>query len=180
MAMPFALNHTGRWVALIKDDFLMASLSLSVGWPWWIAGAGFFILSVSIRNFLFRKKGNMMASSALKALNNSLLMITMFVVILPRLEQYTQGPAVNFCKEKAGKEAYVAAYGYKSYATYFYFNYPQNHSSKYANAAYLLNNKVDKPVYLITKVTDADLPNNRKVKLIKQQGGYRFYEKVEP
>jgi hypothetical protein len=80
--------------------------------------------------------------------------------------------------EKAGSNAYVTTYGYKSYANFFYFKYPDQADKQTDDANYLLSKPMDKPVYLIAKCTNKELDANPNVKLIGQTGGFKFYEKV--
>jgi hypothetical protein len=71
--------------------------------------------------------------------------------------------------------------GYYSYAQFFYFQKPE--ASKYGKpeqeADSLLRGKITRPAYFITKVTNTDFPKEHAdCKLIKQEGGFMFYERV--
>lgn len=180
IAAPFIFRKKDKWLHLLsKDPFAQASFSIEVDWPVWISFAGIFMMIVAITGFVLRKNNHIYQAIAIKALNTSLVMATLFWVILPRIERYTQGPAIDFLESKAGQNVYVTTYGYKSYAPYFYFKYPNEANKQTDDANYLLNNTINKPVYFIAKGPVSDLDKHPLVKLIDKKGGFKFYEKVK-
>lgn len=179
IALPFVFKFKDKWLHLLdKDPFAKASFSIAVDWPVWIAIPGIIMLFVSIGGFILLQKNKVFEAVALKAVSTGIVLASLFMFVLPRIEQYTQGPAIRFMQEQAGKNVYLACYGYKSYANYFYYKYPVSANKMTDDAVYLLNNKMDKPVYIISKINYKEAQENQKLKFIKTEGGFSFYQKV--
>jgi hypothetical protein len=177
--LPFIFQKKDKWIHLLsKDAFAQASFSLPVEWPWWICIAGLLFIIASIIGFVWRQTGKFYPALAINAAATGLVLISTFLFLLPRIERYTQGPAIDYFEAKAGQNVYVTTYGFKSYAPYFYFKYPNQANKQTDDANYLLNNQMDKPVYFIAKGPISDLDKHPLVKLVGQQGGFKFYEKV--
>jgi len=73
------------------------------------------------------------------------------MVIVPRVEQYSQHAALDFFKGLNGMDVYVSTWGYKSYAPYFYANLPVPENKNWHKQDWLLTGPIDKPVYVVTK-----------------------------
>ena len=178
-ALPFIFQKKDKWIHLLsKDAFAQASFSLPVEWPWWICIAGLLFIIASIIGFVWRQTGKFYPALAINAAATGLVLISTFLFVLPRIERYTQGPSIDYFEAKAGQNVYITTYGFKSYAPYFYFKYPNEANKQTDDAKYLLNNQMDKPVYFIAKGPVSDLDKHPLVKLVGQQGGFKFYEKV--
>jgi hypothetical protein len=178
-ALPFIFQKKDKWIHLLsKDAFAQASFSLPVEWPWWICIAGLLFIIASIIGFVWRQTGKFYPALAINAAATGLVLISTFLFVLPRIERYTQGPSIDYFEAKAGQNVYITTYGFKSYAPYFYFKYPNEANKQTDDANYLLNNQMDKPVYFIAKGPVSDLDKHPLVKLVGQQGGFKFYEKV--
>lgn len=177
IVLPIALNNKEQWLHLITGQYLHAALTLPIVWPWWILGAGVFVTLVTWRNFLLRKDHKIYIATALKAVNTSLVMVTLFWAILPRIEQYTQGPAIEFMQQHASKDTHVATWGFKSYAMYFYSQYRPQADKQTDDAQYLLDNNIEGDIYIISRVGNHALENHPSVEQIGQKGGYVFWMK---
>lgn len=178
--LPFVFNKKDKWINLLsKDPFAQVSFSLPVEWPWWICIAGLLFILASVIGFVWRQTGKFYPALAINAAATGLVLISTFWLVLPRIERYTQGPAIDFIEQKAGSNAYVTTYGYKSYANFFYFQYPNQADKQTDDANYLLTHPMDKPVFLIARCTNKELDANPNVKFIKQEGGFRFYQKIQ-
>ena len=105
----------------------------------------------------------------------TLLLYSIFVV--PKIEQHTQGTLIEFLESVEGEDVYVTTSGFHSYAPFFYFKQPNNNLKKRADKQGLIHGAIDKPVYIISKITDTYLPTLQDLTLIKEEGGYRFYRR---
>jgi len=112
------------------------------------------------------------------AVGTGVLLFTYMVFVLPKVEAHTQGSLIDFLQSKRGEDIYVMTHGFHSYAPYFYFEQPNSDIEERADKNLLLNGKVNKPVFIITKITDKSLVTREDLKLIKEEGGYRFYVRV--
>src|ERR1035437_236201 len=99
------------------------------------------------------------------------------ISVVPKIESYSQAPAINFYKSLVGKDVYVTTFGFKSYAQFFYFQ-KQPSVVHIDELDYLVHGPIDKPAYFVTKITTTDFPLAcPDCKLIKQEGGFLFYRR---
>lgn len=107
----------------------------------------------------------------------SLTLLLVVFFILPKIESFTQGPAISFYEEISGEDCYVESYGFKSYAQYYYFQVPAGLNEERKNQTWLLNGEVDKTVYMVSKITNNELDNNPNFTKVKTEGGFNFYKR---
>jgi hypothetical protein len=108
----------------------------------------------------------------------SLLIPCLLAVLAPRIEQYSQAPAINFFKSLQDKEVYIETLGYKSYAQYFYGRTkPPSHENA-KNIDWLLHGKIDKDAYFSLHVNNTKDHINSTMELIGQKGGFVFYRRL--
>ncbi len=176
-ALPLVVYFIDDIKPFIHDPFAVAGLSAPVSWSGYACLVGvLFILAVVISAILLARAGIIKALGVMGAgLVVSLLLFSAF--ILPKIEQHTQGPLINFLVSVQGEDVYVTTSGFHSYAPFFYFRQPDDNLDKRADKAWLATGKIDKPVYIITKITDTYIASLPDVELIKEEGGYRFYKR---
>ena len=109
------------------------------------------------------------------AIGTSVLLSSYMIFVLPKVESHTQGSLIDFLKSKKGEDVYAMTFGFHSYAPYFYFEQPNNSIEQRADKEFLLTGEIDKPVYIITKITDEYLTTRSDLKFLKEEGGFRFY-----
>jgi 4-amino-4-deoxy-L-arabinose transferase-like glycosyltransferase len=189
---------------LIKDDFAMASLQTPVQWRGFefLAGILFLVLALFFFIRLF-KKTNARAFYAL-AITSILTTWLLTVLITPRIEEYSQGPAIEFYENLKDKDCYVETIGFKSYAYMFYTNRMPAHNSpamleyikknearmtREGHAAafsfnlmslnWMLSEKIDKPAYFVVKANEADatLKTEPALREIYRKGGFAFLKR---
>lgn len=178
-ALPYVASHPDLILPYIKDDFAKASLLVNVHWGGHesFIGIAYFIL-VIIAVILFNKRETMKGLLFLFYSTACCLFIYMLAVV-PKIEQYSQGPAIRFYESVAGKDVYVWPVGFKSYAQYFYGKKPEE--PKYGNKdlEYLLKGPINRPAYFVVKITDKEFENRcSDCTLISQEGGFKFYERA--
>ena len=100
------------------------------------------------------------------------------IFVLPKVEDHTQGSLINFLEEVQQEDVYVMTYGFHSYAPYFYFKQPNDNLERRANKGWLISGDIDKPVYIIAKITDTELSGKSDLTLLKEEGGFRFYRRA--
>lgn len=189
---------------LIKDDFAMASLETRVEWRGYEFVVGILFLLATLF-FLTRiyKRGTQRAFFGL-AITAVMTTWLLTVLITPRIEEYSQGPAIEFYENLRGKDCYVETIGFKSYAYMFYTNRQPSHNSpamleyirknearmtQEGHAAafsfnlmslnWMLNEKIDKPAYFAIKVNEVDetLKGEPNLREIYRKGGFAFLKR---
>ncbi len=79
-----------------------------------------------------------------------ILIVELFYFVhLPKLERYSQGGIIDFCKGSASDDAFYHTFRMKSYAIYYYTNYQLNDSMA-SNRTWLIeNNNLNKDCYFV-------------------------------
>lgn len=191
---------------VINDEFARENLSANVKWLGfeWLLGVAFILL---LLYFLFRiskQHFKQIAGIYLTCLVTINLIALLFV---PKIEQYSQGAAIEFYESIRNKPYYVETFGFKSYAYLFYTNKLKDLNSppilafakkrgeqeareglyepalsfnRYA-MDWMMNEAVDKPVYIVAKINDANIikENNPRLKEIYRKNGFVFYKRID-
>ncbi|MBL4703022.1 MAG: glycosyltransferase family 39 protein, partial [Flavobacteriales bacterium] len=182
------LNKESWLLPYLKDDFAVDALSMDVSWTGFESGIGipflFFVIAGVYQ--LFKKK--VFRFVVINAIGLSLMLLLTSIFILPKIERYSQGPAIDFYQSLKGKDAYIWPLQHKSYGHYFYaqtqplqtgdgLSFQKNlilkelDKEKYGELKgkerltyhvkiqnWLLKGKIDKPVYFVIKSNHFD-PN---------------------
>lgn len=177
-ALPYVASHHQLILPYLKDPFAAASLNVNVHWNGFESLIGvFYFLLVITAVFLFYKRKNRIALLFLFYSTASILFMYLLAVV-PKIEKYSQGPAINFYQTLQGKDVYVWPIGFKSYAQYFYAKKPPSPVYGEADEQFLLKGNIKKVAYFVVKITNTgfDSTCNHCI-LIRQQGGFRFYKR---
>jgi len=177
-ALPFVASHPGYILPYIHDEFAKASLSVPVHWSGFesMIGLAYFIL-VLIAAYHFSIRKNWRAMLFL-FYSTAFCLFIYLITVVPKIEKYSQGPAIDFYQSLKGKDVYVWPIGFKSYAQYFYAQKPEE--PKYGNkeVEFLLQGAITKPAFFVVKVTDKKFEERCDgCTLIKQEGGFKFYKR---
>ena len=73
-------------------------------------------------------------------------------MIVPKVERYSQGAAIDFFEQRQGEDCYVTVLGYWSYAQFFYTQKEKPANENAYSEEWLLSGNIDKPVYFVTKI----------------------------
>lgn len=186
----------------INDPFAAANFQQKVDWPWFTflpAAMLFFTTAYSV--YLLWIKRLSLAFPVLFV--GSLLSSQLFLITcVPRIEIFTQGPAIAFLKEKSEEDVYLETLGYKSYAQYFYGKaQPMSPSTSFHQFKeetlklygdmnsreipsqqfkdWLMNGEIDKPAFFISKIQHEErYASHPNLKVIGRSGGFVFYERL--
>ena len=177
--IPFAATHKQIIIPYLKDPFAVASLSTNVNWKGYefMIGIFYFILILIAVQFIYRRKH--LKGFLLLFYSTAICLFFYAFMVVPKIESYSQRPAINFYKSLVGQDVYVTSFGFKSYAPYFYFKKPAAitmEEEKEQN--YFLSGAIDKPVYFAVKINNTQFDTLcLQCKLIKQEGGFLFYKR---
>ncbi len=179
LAIQFFIQYKDKIIALglIKDDFAVANLDANVYWSGFEFLVGAILIFGVIGSLVFIKNVN---KQIIGIFLSSLLFVNLTMVfIVPRVEQYSQNAAISFYKEISKENCYLEAFGFKSYAIYYYFDkqIPENKNSNDQN--WLFDGAIDKPVYIVCKITSENdfAQNHPKFKKIKSKNGFVFFKR---
>ena len=154
-ALPIIDNYKQKIIDadLIKDKFAVENLKATVSWSGveWLIGI---ILIVGVGAMLVLIKRGNIKGGVLGIFMFSLFAVNMAsVLVVPRIEKYSQGAAIEFYEYLQGKDCYVETINFKSYAHLFYSHkQPQTNLNSY-NSDWLHHGDIDKPAYFVSKIT---------------------------
>jgi hypothetical protein len=128
--------------------------------------------------------------------------------MIPKIENHVQGSIISFYKKTGTEDAYIETIGFKSYAHYYYTQKPMPKANEQLNTEtknyckqqaidtigqlselqrnqvngfkkqWYLEGEVDKPVYLVYKITNLEgIDTNSKFKLVFNEGGYKVFKR---
>ena len=160
----------------IKDEFALGNLQANVHWSGFefLIGLLFFVALV----FVFVSKRFTVQNQIIGSLFITLIFIySTIVVIVPRVEGYTQNAAITFYKSRQGEACYVKTVGFKSYADLFYAAKTPTENLNANNEDWLIFGEIDKPVYFVMKNTRSEEfeRNFPHIKRLFKKNGFVFY-----
>ena len=177
-ALPYVANHHELILPYLKDPFAAASLNVNVHWSGFESFIGIFYFALVIAAvILFYKKKN---KSAILFLfySTAVCLFIYLLSVVPKIEKYSQGPAVNFYQSLQGKDVYLWPIGFKSYAQYFYAKKPPSPVYGEKDQEFLLKGDISRPAFFVVKITNTGFDSScSNCSLIKQEGGFKFYKR---
>jgi hypothetical protein len=179
IAVPLIGQFKDQLLPHIKDTFTAACLQTPVHWRGyeWISGAVYLAaLPVSV---VMLRRDRVRSGVAFLLAAGACCIFFFLATVVPKVEGYTQGPAIRFFKSLAGKTVYAAPLGYKSYAQYFYFDKPMPVNPRSSDIDWLLGGNIDKPAYFVARISSDDLfDRNPLLKRLYREGGFVFYRRL--
>lgn len=208
-ALPLLANQFRPWlIDQMNDDFAVASFNNpAVEWTGieFLPGVLYLMLIAVSAWFFFRRF--IIRGLITIAASTALLLFFYLWSVVPKIEGYTQRPAVEFFESVQGKDVYVTTVGYKSYAHYYYARIQppkatdglsqfkqqllkEANSESYNDLSqeekaifngqvndWLLSGPIDKPVYFTSKVTHPDI-SGKGISGPEISGGFKCYRRM--
>jgi 4-amino-4-deoxy-L-arabinose transferase-like glycosyltransferase len=182
-AFPLVLKNIDPLLAsysyLIRDEFVLANMKAKVYWNGYECLIGLFymicIFIILIRNIDLTRRISLLFVSTAIVIGGTLL------IIVPKIEKYSQGAAIEFYESFQNKDVYVDVYGFKSYAQLFYTKKKPIKDTLSIHLDHLVNGPVDKDVYLVSKINNINLSHVPSFEKLGEKNGFVFYyrKKVE-
>ena len=161
---------------LINDAFAVENLKAEANWTGFEFLPGVLFLTAVILIFIRIKKNKPLKRAVFLWGTTLLFTLSVILVLVPRIEKYSQNALIEFFKSKAGEDVYVKNLYFKSYATYFYGETQPPENQNFYDTDWLLTGDIDKDVYFVTKIHRAhQLEKYEDVKEIGRKNGFVFY-----
>lgn len=171
-ALPLIEHFKQNLIPYIKDDFAVASLTATAAWNGYEWLIGILLAGVLVYTFLQFQKQQVSKGIFTLLISFAVAIPLYMVVVVPKIETYTQGPAIGFYESLKGKDVYVESLGHKSYAQYFYSNSMPHTNPLSHDMNWLLAGDIDKPAYFVVKVNQLEDYANLHLTVVQQQGGF--------
>ncbi|WP_259017211.1 ArnT family glycosyltransferase [Emticicia fluvialis] len=187
VAVPLIGMNTAAITPYIKDQFAVRNFNAVVAWSGFevFIGIAYFIVLLVL---VFMNKATIQRKWLFitgLSLSTALCLLIYGATVVPKIERFTQGAAIDFYQSKQGQNVYVGVIGFKSYAHLFYFQKkPNSAPASTANMTqeefgnWLLNGKVDKPVFFVTRIDRYDeFKEHPNLEYIKEENGFVFLKR---
>lgn len=163
---------------LIDDVYTVENLKAVVHWSGFEFLPGvIFILAVIL--ILSRISNNEPVKRAFLLWSvNMLFILSVILIMVPKVEKYSQNALIEFFKSKADEDVYIKNLHFKSYAPWFYGKTQPPENENYYDQEWLLTGDIDKNVYFVTKIHHAHLVEEYKeIRETGRKNGFVFYER---
>jgi hypothetical protein len=177
-ALPFLMDHKELLIEKLNDPYAVASLSVDVPMQGWEFAIGLIYLAMVIINFVLYAKGNIKKGLILISISTGVTLMLYIVFVVPKVEAYSQRPAISFYEELQGKDVYVETIGFKSYADLYYFRKQPGGNENQAERDWLLEGPIDKPAYFVLKANKQyKIEGYPDIEKLYEKGGFAFYKR---
>ena len=155
----------------IHDDFAIACIDRTIHWGGYEFLIGILFGAALVTAVLYwkgiRQIGTILASSVL-------FLFLLMVLIVPKIEKYSQGPAIAFIEQFKDKPVWITTIGYYSYAPFFYSNKMSRGCKDCNEEEFFLRGVTDRDVYFVTKSTalQSVTDQNPQLEVVKKRGGF--------
>ena len=181
IAIPILAMNIQKLIPYVKDKFAQANMEAEVNWTGWESVAGILLIVTIIIGLRKFNRKDYVRSAWVFFCGTALVVFSASALIVPRIEKYSQGAAVEFFKLRQGEDCYVKAIGYKSYADLFYTQKAKPLNKNSHNLEWLLAGKIDKPVYFVTKLTRLErFSGYTELKELYRKNGFVFLKREKP
>jgi len=161
---------------LIKDEFAVENIKAGVHWTGYEFLIGLILIIGLIISVVLFKKQKIIQSIFTVFISSLIFTFLTMLFIVPRIEGYSQNSAIEFYKKLKDEDCYVQTLGFKSYAHLFYSEKKYYRNEVILNTDSLLNGKIEKPAYFVTKITKKnDYFNKYNLNEIYEKNGFVFF-----
>jgi len=182
LLLPWLGMHPELLAPLLKNDaFAQANVMANVHWTGWEALAGAWMVVILYLGHRFFSKLQYRSGIVSVFCGTALFVTITLYYFINHIEGYSQRAAVEFFQAHQDERCYVITKDYKSYAQLFYSRVPPITDPQAHDENWLLQGDVDRPVYVVCKVTSAEkvaaIPT---LKELYRKNGFVFFERVAP
>ncbi len=179
MALPLVGMHPEWLRPFIQDSFGKENLNAMVDWNYALSIPGLIYGVAIVMAFVWLRRLQYQRALLAFFISTMLFIQVVLLLFVPRVEEYSQGAAIEFFEGLQQQDCYVTTLGYKSYAPYFYSRKKPERIEASDNS-WLLRGKVDKPTYIVCKCTSAEniIKENREfITELYRKNGFVFFKR---
>ncbi|XOV68108.1 MAG: ArnT family glycosyltransferase [Fluviicola sp.] len=176
LAIAYFIANNYAFAEKIADPFVAASLRQDISMNPLAFGVGGILLVGTILGFIFLKRLNIGAFAVTTAGSVMISLLIACYTLLPAIEQFAQGPAIEFYKRSHEEKIPIVTFQFKSYGQYFYAKTPEHRE----DLEWFLVADHDGPLYFVSKQGNNWLSEKFKYELIECKGGFCLYKRYPP
>jgi 4-amino-4-deoxy-L-arabinose transferase-like glycosyltransferase len=176
IVFPIAMKNVNQWQHIIKDPFAQANLQANIDWAWYDSIGGFILLAGMIGMLVMNKDHHYRRAAVILYLSLTTAVFFTSVLIVPKVEAFSQRSAIEFYQSLKGKDVYVQPMYFKSYAHLFYFERGPLSQPQAYDHEWLRSGNIDKDLYIVVKVTmRPEIERYKDIQFIREENGFAFY-----
>lgn len=181
VALPIVAQNMDALIPLVKDKFAQGNMQADVHWPVWYISFGLALIVATIY-FLVNARAHFSRALQYLIAVQVIVIFCSMTFIVPNVEPYSQGAAIEFYREKGKEDAYIQPLGMKSYAYLFYSKTMPNKASTFTadeKVEWLLNGDIDKTAYFICRnIQEHYFVDHLNLERIGEKNGYVFFKRT--
>jgi len=167
----------------IKDANFLEQLKTPIDWHTWTSLLGILFLALYFYGIFIASRHRLMKGIIFLSIAFVLLIETISIYYLPKIENLVQGSMVEFCKGLQGKDVNTQTLYLKSYNQYFYSNrLPFVNKEDSLKHLYYLYHPIEKDCYFILRTIDRlklDSAMGPNMGTLYSKNGFTFYKRTK-
>jgi 4-amino-4-deoxy-L-arabinose transferase-like glycosyltransferase len=152
LAIPFLAMNITKLIPYVDDEFAQANMRADVHWSGWEGIVGLILVISIVAGIMKLRKHDFQKAAWIFFSGTAVVIFLATAIIVPKVERYSQGAAIDFFIQRQGEDCYVNTLGYYSYAQLFYAQKEKPTNENSYNEEWLLTGNIDKPAYFVSKV----------------------------
>ena len=178
LAIPYLAMNLKKLAPYVKDKFANAMMQADVHWSGLEGIVGVLMIISIVIGIRSLSKNKFHQAAWVLFSGTAIVIFLASAIIVPKVERYTQGAAIDFFIEKQGEDCYVNTLGYYSYAQLFYVRKERPVNQNSYDEQWLLTGNIDKPAYFVSKVDRIDkYKQYTELKELYRKNGFIFLKR---
>jgi len=178
LAIPYLAMNLKKLAPYVKDRFANAMMQADVHWSGLEGIVGLLMIASIVIGIRSLSKNKFQQAAWVLFSGTAIVIFLASAIIVPKVERYTQGAAIDFFIQKQGEDCYVNTLGYYSYAQLFYVKQEKPVNQNSYDEQWLLTGNIDKPAYFVSKVDRIDnYKQYTELKELYRKNGFIFLKR---
>ncbi|MHA4810327.1 ArnT family glycosyltransferase [Flavitalea flava] len=181
LAAPLIAMNIKKLIPYVEDKFAQGNMAADVHWTGLEGIVGLLLVVTLIVGLRSLKHRAYTKAAVVFFTGTALVVFGASAIIVPKVERYSQGAAVDFFIERQGEDCYANTLGYGSYAQLFYSHKEKPVNLNSYDEQWLLTGPIDKPAYFVSKVDRIDnYKGYTELKELYRKNGFVFLKREVP
>ncbi len=177
-SLPFVGKYSEQFVALLPklDGYTKTMLLADVHWSGFEAAVLLILVAGMFAFLILIRKRKILPGITVLFLATAATTYLTLITDITKIEQYSQGAAIEYLQRVKNEDVYVVTLGYKSYAHLFYADKMPPVNPESYNQEWLLTGDIDKDAYFLCKISRRDdiLKEYPELKELGEKNGFVF------
>lgn len=170
-----------RLAPYVQDTFARGNMEAEVHWSGFEGLIGILMIVALVLGIRELSRRSFTRAALAFFAGTAVVVFFASAIIVPKVERYSQGAAIDFFIARQGEDCYVHTLGYKSYGDLFYTHKEKPANPNSYDQDWLLSGPIDKPVYFVTKIDRIqNFENIPGLKELYRKNGFVFLKRDIP